>query len=171
MFLSYSCLSAFALAFGYGHAFVPISNDARALTRQPHALNALPTNSIHWGTSSLVAVDNPDASPVAFEDAFQDQVNLLDGPIPIMLGVFGLVIVILAGLSFLSSKVDDAIYQTLKDFEATVRQYFPQKWQQIETQLENLSGEERDIKLLKIMEDMQEKEPEIMMRVRQKMDF
>ena len=50
------------------------------------------------------------------------------------------------------------------------RQYFPSQWQTIETQLVGLQGEERDIKLLQIMEQMQEQDAATMTAIRQKMN-
>lgn len=126
-------------------------------------------------STALVAVDEI-ATPSSFDDAFQDQINFLDGPVLIMAGIFGVVLVLLAVLSFLSSKVDDAILQTLRDFEKTMRTYYPQRWKEIEAQLKVASNKnrpdaERDIRLLQIMEEIQEKEPEFMKVVRERMDF
>jgi len=110
---------------------------------------------------------------VPFDNAFQDEINFLDGPVKIAFAVFGVVIVLLTVLSALSSKMDDAIYQTIRDFETTMREYYPGRWKRIEDEIQSkgLTGDERDIKLLQIMEDMQEKEPAIMTQIRQKMDF
>ena len=126
-------------------------------------------------TASLLLSNDDEQAAVALLDdpaaftAFTDQVDFLDGPIKLMLGIFAAVIVVLAALSVVSQKVDQAIVQTIQDFEVTCKTYFPTTWQTIDAQLDGLRGEERDVKLLQIMEDLQAKEPETMIRIREKM--
>ena len=123
-------------------------------------------------TASLLLSNDDEQAAVALLDdpaAFTDQVDFLDGPIKLMLGIFAAVIVALAALSVVSQKVDQAIVQTIQDFEVTCKTYFPTTWQTIDAQLDGLRGEERDVKLLQIMEDLQAKEPETMIRIREKM--
>lgn len=107
--------------------------------------------------------------------AFQDQVNLLDGTVQIMLGVFVAVVAVLTVLSILANKMDEAIYQTQKDFETTLRQYYPRRWKEIEQQLPAPTSasddQERAMKLINIMEEMMEKEPEFMKDVQKRMEF
>ena len=184
VFSKYGATTNFLLTIiliGGCHAFVPIHSSllhshstccttSGSLHRlQPLQLSPFQDNPLSYVTT-LVAIDD-DVAFSSFDDAFQDQITFMDDSVKILVAVFGVVIAVLAVLSFVSSKVDDAIYQTLQDFEATMRQYFPQRWETIEAQLADLSPEERDVKLLQIMEEMQEKEPAVMNRVREKMDF
>ena len=124
------------------------------------------------GVATLLVAAEADTA-VPFDNAFQDEINFMDGPVKIALTVFGVVILLLAALSALSSKVDDAILQTIRDFETTMKEYYPGRWKQIEDKIQSqgLTGDERDIKLLQIMEEIQEKEPAVMTQTKQKMDF
>jgi hypothetical protein len=65
--------------------------------------------------------------------------------------------------------MDAAIEKVLVDYEATLKRFFPQRWELIAEQLVGLEGDERDIKLLALVEDLQEKEPAFMARVKEKM--
>eukprot|EP00977_Amphora_coffeiformis_P014259 scaffold3946_cov177-Amphora_coffeaeformis.AAC.22 len=134
----------------------------------------LPDTTKSWdGIMTLVVATEADTTTVPFDSAFQDEINFVDEPVKIALAVFGVVILILTVLSALSSKVDDAILQTIRDFETTMKTYYPGRWKRIEDEIQSqgLTGDERDIKLMKIMEEIQEKEPAVMTEIRQKMDF
>lgn len=101
---------------------------------------------------------------------FTDQINYLDGPILAMLGISGVVLVALVGFKLLTDQMDSAIEKVLVDFEGTMKESYPQRWQSdIRPQLEQLQGEARQQKLVQIMEELQSKDPEFMRRVEQKM--
>lgn len=113
--------------------------------------------------SDVVAVDG-EAS------AFTDSINYLDGTISTMLGVFGVVLVVLIGFKALTDQMDSAIEQVLVDFETTMKRQYPQRWQSdIRPALEGLQGEERQQKLVQIMEDLERNDPTFMSRVQGKM--
>lgn len=102
--------------------------------------------------------------------AFSDSINLFDGPILIIFGVFGAIIAALVVIKLLGEQMDSAIEQVLVDFERTMKESYPQRWQNdIRPVLESLEGEERQQKLVKIMEDMQTDDPNFMSRVQEKM--
>jgi len=102
--------------------------------------------------------------------AFTDEINFLDGPILTMLGIFGVVVVGLVVFKALAGQMDSAIEQVLVDFEATMKQSYPQRWQNdIRPQLDGLAGEARQQKLVQLMEEIQTTDPEFMGRVQQKM--
>ena len=82
---------------------------------------------------------------------------------------FGVIVLVLAGLKVLSGQMDDAIQNVLVDFEATMTRYYPQRWQVIAQDLAGLEGDERDVKLLALMEKLQGKDPDFMARVKKKM--
>ena len=114
----------------------------------------------HW----VVAALDDEAS------AFTDQIDYMDGSIRTLLGGFGLVMLALVGFKLLTDQMDSAIEQVLVDFESTMQNSYPQRWQNdFRPLLENLTGDERDQKLLKLMEELQSKDPEFMNRVQQKM--
>ena len=100
---------------------MPLQQGQTLTTQQERRRGLVPTTTT---TTTCLAANHPwttlvvvaTADDATFEDAFQDQVNVWDGPVlPIMLGIFGVVIAVLTAWSFLSSKVDDAIYQTIQD--------------------------------------------------------
>lgn len=102
--------------------------------------------------------------------AFTDQIDYLDGSIRTLLGVFGLVMLALVGIKVVTDQMDNAIEQVLVDFETTMQKSYPQRWQNdFRPVLENLDGAEREQKLLKLMEELQSKDPEFMNRVQEKM--
>jgi hypothetical protein len=102
--------------------------------------------------------------------AFTDQIDYLDGFIQTLLGVFGLVMLALVGIKVVTDQMDNAIEQVLVDFETTMQKSYPQRWQNdFRPVLESLDGTEREQKLLKLMEELQSKDPEFMNRVQQKM--
>jgi hypothetical protein len=142
-----------------GLAFVATSST----TRDSTALGALPFD---MPTSLLVtvdeAVDNIDA-------AFSDSINAMDGPIKIMIGTFGIVILVLVALKALAGQMDNAINQVLLEFETTLKRFHPQRWKTIEEQLEGLEGDPRDVKLLTMMEELQDTEPKFMAKVEEQM--
>jgi hypothetical protein len=132
----------------------------------------LTQSSLSSSSSSLImtAIDN-DINIINEEAfAFNDRINFLDGPIVTMLGVFGVVIVILIGSKLLTGQMDSAIEQVLVDFETTMKESYPQRWQsELRPRLEGLEGERRQETLYKIMEEIQSKDPVFMSRVQQKM--
>eukprot|EP00531_Pseudo-nitzschia_arenysensis_P013518 CAMPEP_0116123546 /NCGR_PEP_ID=MMETSP0329-20121206/4806_1 /TAXON_ID=697910 /ORGANISM="Pseudo-nitzschia arenysensis, Strain B593" /LENGTH=185 /DNA_ID=CAMNT_0003617469 /DNA_START=136 /DNA_END=696 /DNA_ORIENTATION=+ len=117
-------------------------------------------------------------------EVFTDQIDYFGDPmVRTLFFVFGGVVVLLAGFSVLSQKVDDAIESVIVDFESVLRTdpEFRSKWQDIAPQLEQYEADgseafdgekelKRKQKLFEIMEEMQEKEPELMQRINRKME-
>lgn len=103
---------------------------------------------------------------VPLDEAFQDSVSFTDGPIRTILIVFGIFVVLAAGLKTMMGQMDNAIEQVIRDFEATMRAYYSKRWRAIETNdLQGLEGYERDVKLLQVMEQMQKDEADFMTEV------
>jgi hypothetical protein len=110
-------------------------------------------------------------------EVFTDQIDLFGDPtVRTLFLVFGGVVVVLAGLSVLSKKVDDAIENVVGEFEVVLRSSpeFKSKWEEIEPQLKQYDQEvdkalKRNQKLFEIMEEMQAKEPALMERINTKM--
>lgn len=113
------------------------------------------------------------AEDIALEEAFQDTVDvsllLSDGPVRTILIVFVLVIAILGGLKVFGNKMDSAIEQVLVEFAETMQQFHPQRWEAIQTDLADLTGDDYDRKLLSVMADMEREEPDFMVNVKQQM--
>jgi hypothetical protein len=168
--LRYCWLVSFLMAAT--SAFVVVERRVPASPASTQALHALPAHVAQlFDAASSSLILTAAADEVAFDGAFQDSISLTDGPIKIMLAVFVVVMGGLLGLTFLSGKVDEAIYETLTDMEATLKKYHPKRWERMEAELDGLVEEARDIKLLAMMEEMQEKEPEFMTKLRKQMDF
>ena len=109
------------------------------------------------------------ADYIAGDQAFSDSIVTFDGPIRNMAIRFAVVILVLAGLKVLTDQMDAAIEKVLVDYEATLKRFFPQRWELIAEQLVGLDGDERDIKLLALIEALQESDPAFMARVKEKM--
>ena len=91
--------------------------------------------------------------------------------------VFGGVVLLLVAFSALSRQMDAAIENVIVDFESVLKSApeFQSKWKDIEPQLKEYDNEidkaeKRKQKLFQIMEEMEQKEPELMKRVSAKMD-
>jgi hypothetical protein len=127
-----------------------------------------PTNSalplLGGFTSSLLTADD-----ITVDQAFSDSIVTFDGPIRNMAIGFAVVVLVLAGLKVLTDQMDAAIEKVLVDYEATLKRFFPQRWELIAEQLVGLDGDERDIKLLALIEALQESDPAFMARVKEKM--
>jgi hypothetical protein len=117
----------------------------------------------------VVAGVDMDQAAAASAAAFSDSIVTFDGTIQTMVIVFGVVVLILAGMKAYSGQMDAAIEEVLVDFEATLKRSYPQRWQDMEEQLTGLGGDERDIELLRIMEELQQKEPAFMTQLTKKM--
>ena len=102
-----------------------------------------------------------------------------DSTVQTLFLVFGGVVGVLLGLSFLSSKFDESIANVVDDFEAVLSTdpQFRTKWEEIQPRLEGLDddyeyvdkGLKRQQTLLVIMEELQEKEPALMNKINAKM--
>jgi hypothetical protein len=123
-----------------------------------------------WPTASILIADESNTD-IPMEQAFQDSVNLFDlsGPLGTILISTGAAIALLIMLKSLTSQMDAAIEKVLVDFESTMRENYPERWNVISAQLDNVSPDERPSKLVFIMEQMQEEEPEFMNQVKEKM--
>jgi len=114
------------------------------------------------------------------QQAFTDQIDFFgDSTVQTLFLVFGGVVGVLLGLSFLSSKFDESIANVVDDFEAVLSTdpQFRTKWEEIQPRLEGLDddyeyvdkGLKRQQTLLVIMEELQEKEPALMNKINAKM--
>jgi hypothetical protein len=117
----------------------------------------------------VAGVDMDQAAAAASAAAFSDSIVTFDGTIQTMVIVFGVVVLVLAGMKAYAGQMDAAIEEVLVDFEATLKRSYPQRWQDMEEQLTGLGGDERDIELLRIMEELQQKEPAFMTQLTKKM--
>eukprot|EP00565_Helicotheca_tamesis_P005860 CAMPEP_0185730040 /NCGR_PEP_ID=MMETSP1171-20130828/8222_1 /TAXON_ID=374046 /ORGANISM="Helicotheca tamensis, Strain CCMP826" /LENGTH=142 /DNA_ID=CAMNT_0028399015 /DNA_START=222 /DNA_END=650 /DNA_ORIENTATION=+ len=103
-------------------------------------------------------------------EAFTDDVDILGDPIiQLMLGGFGLIVVLIAVANFLASKMDSAIENVLEDFEETMKTRYIKRWKLIEEELEGLDEAERVEKLIQVMEEIQRDEPALMERINRDM--
>jgi hypothetical protein len=124
--------------------------------------------------SQFIIADNEISTGIDGDvPVFVDEINFLDGTVLTMFGFFGVVITILIGLKLLTDKMDSAIEEVVTDFETTMKEYYPQRYQN-DVQPLLVKNKDTDISrqetLVKIMEDYQTKDPEFMNRVKQKMD-
>jgi hypothetical protein len=123
--------------------------------------------------SFLTAEDIPgDVQVENMQDAFIDQVDLLGDPlIRGIFAVFGIVVVVLAGVNALLAKMDSAIENVLVDFEKTMRASYPSRWYELEAEdgLKELDQIQRSVKLIAIMERLRDEEPEFMAKINKKM--
>ena len=111
----------------------------------------------------LIAAGSDD---IGLEDAFQDSIAFTDGPVGVLVAAFAVFVVLAVGFKAVMSEMDGAIEKVLQDFEANLKRYYPKRWEAIEeTSLAGLSGDERDIKLLKVMEELQRDDPEFMTKL------
>jgi hypothetical protein len=87
-----------------------------------------------------------------------------------IVAVFGIVIFALAAFNALTSKMDQAIENVLVDFEKGMRAYYPSRWYELEEEagLNDLDKIERSVKLIAIMERLQQDESEFMAKLAKK---
>jgi type IV secretory pathway VirB2 component (pilin) len=139
------------------HSYAAVAKVTRLL--------ALPAS--FWEFPSVITSDNViNRADVPVEEAFQDTISFADGPVGVLAAAFGVFVVVAVGLKAVMGQMDTAIEKVLSDFEATMQRYYPKRWKEIEeSSLEGLQGDARDIKLLQVMEELQQKEPEFMTRV------
>ena len=116
-----------------------------------------------WPTASILIADESNTD-IPMEQAFQDSVNLFDlsGPLGTILIATGTAFAVLILLKSLENQMDAAIEKVLLDFESTMRENYPQRWNAILAELESVPPDEQPRKLVSIMERMQEEEPEFM---------
>ena len=114
-------------------------------------------------SSQTLLVASASGDDIGFEEAFQDSISFTDGPVGVLVAAFAVFVVLAFGLKTVMTEMDSAIEKVLEDFEVRLKRYYPKRWETIEeTSLAGLSGDERDIKLLKVMEELQRDEPEFM---------
>ena len=102
--------------------------------------------------------------------AFTDKIDYFGDPlIQTMFGGFGVILLLLVAANALLGQMDSAIEKVLVDFEEVMRESYPTRWVDISEQLDGLDSDERQAKLIQIMEDLQKKDPEFMERVNKKM--
>jgi hypothetical protein len=123
--------------------------------------------------SLLTAEDIPgDVQLENIPDAFVDQVDLLNDPlIRNIVAVFGIAVLVLAGVNVILAKMDSAIDNVLGDFEKTMRASYPSRWYELEEEagLKGLDQIARSVKVIAIMERLQNEDPEFMAELNQKM--
>ena len=132
---------------------------------------AFTSSSTYRGSALLLF---PESSSVILAEseeavAFNDSIDYFDPSIGLLLGGFGVVALLLFGTKFLADKMDSAIEQVLVDFERTMSEQYPQRWQDMKTSLEGLEGDERQQKVMQLMEDIQKNDPQLMQRINEKM--
>jgi len=128
----------------------------------PEDLTSRLTTPLFSDTHMLIALNED----IPLEDAFSDQISFTDGPVGVLLAAFGLFVVLAVGFKAVMSEMDTAIEKVLQDFEINMKQYHPKRWNKIEEkQLAGLTGDERDMKLLQVMEQLQKDEPEFMTKL------
>jgi hypothetical protein len=164
-----------------GPAMFSVSTQ-RQVSGRFHSSNLLDTPLYPHASTTLDLAQSPLLSPLkdlpfliadgidGEAAAFSDQINYFDGPIVTLLGVFGVAVAALVGFKLLTGQMDSAIEQVLVDFEATMKEAYPQRWQSdIRPRLEGLEGESRQQTLVQIMEEIQNNDPTFMSRVQEKM--
>ena len=139
---------------GFHHISSTISNQKITGTIQP--LSAL---------SPFLLSDVADNTPAAFEDAFNDDIVLVDSTIQLLLAGFGVFVILAVAAKFFLNKMDEAIEKVLVEFESTMKRKYASRWVSIAAKLEGLDEPERSQKLFAIMEQLQETEPQFMAKV------
>lgn len=143
---------------------LPSATHRRAFARP--ALEALPPQLADGWCSvppSLIT------SQVAEVDPFSDSISFFDGPILTMAGGAVAVMVLLVAFKSLMGKMDEAIGKVLVDFEEAMKTTYPQRWVEMEEELEGLEGVDRDVKLYELMDQMEKENPNFMARVKDTM--
>lgn len=158
----------------------PFHNVASSLVLSSEDISALATSSAD--TAATAATTASDASA-----AFTDQIDFFGDPtVRTLFLAFGAAVLVLAGLSVLSQKMDSAIENVLVDFESvmTTNPEFRSRWEKIELQLQDYENNDgmvedeketedrmlkRKQKLFEIMEEIETKEPDLMKRISSKM--
>ncbi|CAB9506788.1 expressed unknown protein [Seminavis robusta] len=161
--ISHSCLSLCSAFTAPCSRALPTRQATGLASRQPSQLHVFGLPSLLTSDVDIVPLDPTD---IPLENAFQDSISLTDGPVGILAGVFVLFIVLAVALKAVMGQMDSAIEKVLADFETTVKAYYPERWEKIEEEeLKGLAGDERDVQLLKVMEQLQVQEPEFMTQV------
>ena len=107
-----------------------------------------------------------DRADIPVEEAFQDTISFTDGPVGVLVAAFAVFVVLAVGFKAVMGQMDSAIEQVIADFESTMKQFYPERWEEIEqSSLEGLEGDARDIELLRVMEELQQKDPAFMSQV------
>lgn len=152
----------------------PLCLHASSIPRTPKlirfAINDLLPSMI--ATEQEIPVGQEAISTVVDEingSSFTDEIMLFDPLIQKILIFFGFAVIVLIALSFLGQKMDSAIESVLIDFENTMKKYYASRWVDIDKELEGLDATERSVKLLEIMERLQEKEPQFMEKLNRKL--
>eukprot|EP00586_Coscinodiscus_wailesii_P022971 CAMPEP_0172500980 /NCGR_PEP_ID=MMETSP1066-20121228/144895_1 /TAXON_ID=671091 /ORGANISM="Coscinodiscus wailesii, Strain CCMP2513" /LENGTH=173 /DNA_ID=CAMNT_0013275523 /DNA_START=34 /DNA_END=555 /DNA_ORIENTATION=- len=137
----------------------------KSVTSKHHALPLSTLQpSILLSTNGIPSDNIP--TNAGFEDAFTDEISLFD---PVLAIVFGIVLLVVLGVTFTVDKMDDAIGKVLVEFETTMKDKYRSRWVSIEAKLDGLGDVERSQRLFAIMEELQESEPEFMARVKRDM--
>eukprot|EP00978_Attheya_sp_CCMP212_P025353 scaffold81384_cov43-Attheya_sp.AAC.2 len=104
--------------------------------------------------------------------AFTDDFDALADPtIRSMVGGFAVVVVLLLVVKFVMTQADAAMETVLSEFETTLQEKHPSRWTTIEDQyqLATLTEPERSQRLLQIMEQLQQDDPQFMAQVNEEM--
>ncbi len=128
------------------------------------------TASIFTSSHSLLLLsieNNNDKPDIAFEDAFNDNINFFnDSTIQLLFAGFSILVLLAIIAKSLFNQMDNAIQKVLVDFETVMqKEKYKQKWMDIQTELDGLDELERSVKLFEIMEQLQRDEPQFMEKV------
>lgn len=153
-------------AFAPQQAFHHVSSSPTLFHRQVDGnippLSSLP--SLLLSEEGIIRSDKVNV-PIGFENAFSDDIVLVDSTIQ-KLGVgFGVLVILAVAAKFFLNKMDEAIEKVLVDFEKTMKRRYASRWVSIEAKLEGLEEPARSQKLFAIMEELQESEPQFMAKV------
>ncbi len=119
--------------------------------------------------SEEVLVDKPD---VAFEDAFNDQIDLFgDSTVQLLFLGFTILIALSVVAKSLLDQMDNAIEKVLTDFERVLKENpkYKLRWMEIQEQINGLEEPQRSQKLFEIMEELQKNDPQLMEKVNRDM--
>jgi hypothetical protein len=122
-------------------------------------------------SSIWIANENDVGDSVIEVGAFQDSIVLMDDTIQTMLIVFAVFIGLALVFGALRGQVDQAIQIIVRDFATTLEKYYPTRWKNLqENELLGLNEDDRDVKLLEIMERWEKEDPKFMSEIRQRMN-
>jgi len=156
-------LQSFATGFVASHAFHRVAASKVACQAVPLSI---------LSPSLLLGADtdiNPVSVPSGIEDAFTDEIVLMDPTIRLLLTGFGVVVVLAIAAKFFLSQMDSAIEKVLVEFETTMRRKYASRWVSIEAKLDGLVEPERAQRLFSIMEELNQSEPDFMAKVNRDM--
>mmetsp|Transcript_20418 Transcript_20418/g.36986 ORF Transcript_20418/g.36986 Transcript_20418/m.36986 type:complete len:248 (-) Transcript_20418:1274-2017(-) len=175
--------SSFASLSSSGRRSLHIGRSHRTSSSCRYAMPLIPDLSLQMGASARVVAGISGAagdhlslwvSSSSLEEttAFTDDFDALADPtIRSMLGGFAVVVILLLVVKFVMTQADAAMETVLSEFETTLQKKYPSRWTTIEDQyqLATLTEPERSQRLLQIMEQLQQDDPQFMKQVNEEM--